>query len=391
MWFSLSVSKMDVFDSCWQIWVAIMSVLTGFGCVAHLVLLLVILSSPNLRLTPSSFFIISLSLTGLLAASVVFPSAIIVFFEYRSTSTKWCLTSSNCSTNQIGIPPSTCPIFQTLHNFTIYNSAWLVSTIAIERHVSITRPFYAASALNYVLLNVTLTSSSLLLALIPVLLSSDPICYSLYAYHFSDPIVRWTIFVVSYLLPCIVIVVMYFNIYRVAQRTRNTTQPLPSPYLTTTAETNPANLRIWTVNPVVSTTTQTESSQTINKKCNKAIKTLMLTIGTYIGLWSPYWTFYAVNELHYFEKPTNDAIPLYSTNNASAAVTWLMYTSIIINPLLYGLLNRAVRSEFKRKMQILRRLLPSCIRRTQTDNQQGAEENEENFWYFKKWLFSNIK
>jgi len=359
-------------DVYWIIGFALMCIVTVIGCTAHIVILWVVLSIQNLRNNPSNSFIVTLSLTGLLATSIGFPSAIAIYFDFKSGSEKWLAVGSNCSTDQnVDISWGTCTALQVLHNFSIYNSAWLVSAIAIERNVSITRPFYAASTLKYALLNATVTACSILFALIPILRSPDQNCHSLYVYRFQDPILRWLPFMAVYILPIIIVVAMYLNIYRVAQNVQRTTQPIPSLF----PPINETSVRIWTVNPVV--VSQTESIMVPNKKRCKAIKTLVLTIGSYIVLWSPYWVLNMIPIFHH-EDFLCDAVPWYITNNGSITVTWLMYASISINPLLYGLLNRAIRTEIKGKMQMTRQFL--FCKNTQIEAANREANAAENFW-----------
>lgn len=364
-------------DSYWMIGFAIMCIVTIIGCIAHIAILLVVLSIQNLRKNPSNSFIVTLSLTGLLATSIVFPSAIVIYDDVKSGSKKWVVAGSfNCSTDHTDdIPWGMCIALQVLHNFSIYNSTWLVSAIAIERNVSITRPFYAASAFKYALLNAIVTAGSILFALIPIFQSPDKPCYPPYAYSFQDPVFRWLQFLVVYVLPIIIIVVMYLNIYRVAQNVQRTIQPIPSLF----PPINETTPRIWTVNPVV--VSQTESSVIPNnKKRNKAIKTLVLTIGSYIVLWSPYWILNVIPIVHH-EDFLCDAVPWYITNNGSITVTWLMYASISINPLLYGLLNRAIRTEIKGKMQMTKHFLFCKNTQTESANREEHGANAaENFW-----------
>ena len=369
-------------DSCWIVGLVMMCLVTAFGCFAHSVLLWVILSTPSLRQNPSNSFIISLSLTGLLAASISFPSAIAVYFDYRSETTKCELTSSNSSTNHIPYPSilswGGCFFFQALHNFSIYNSAWLVSAIAFERNVSIARPFYTASVTKYAFLNISITGCSVLFALIPNVISPDSVCNSLYAHHFSDPAITWLLLVMAYLIPSLVVLVMYLNIYRIAHRVRNATPPTPFPCPLSVNEVP----RIWTVNPI--SHSQTESTSTTNK-CNKAIWTLILTTGACITLWSPYFwlhSYYSMKDHHNSlceDELLCDGVPWYLADGGSTTVTWLMYVSISTNPLLYGLLNQEIRSETKRKLARL--CLPRCYTRTEIANHEGNGAGEpENFW-----------
>jgi hypothetical protein len=361
-------------DSYWMIGFALMCIITIVGCTAHIVMLLVILSVQNLRQNPSNSFIVTLSLTGLLATSIVFPLAIAIYFDSKSGSINWMTVGSNCSTDQnIGSLWGMCTVLPTLHNFSIYSSAWLVSAIAIERNVFIIRPFYAASTLKYALLNATVIGCSMVFALVPNLLSSNLSCYSPYAYNFHDPILSWLQFVVVYLLPSIIIVLMYLNIYRVTQNVQRTIQPTPSLF----PPRNDTTPRIWTVNPIV--VPQTDSDTTPKKKHNKAIRTLLLTIGSYIVLWSPYWVFNMIPIVHH-EDLQCDAV-WYILNNGSITVTWLLYSSISFNPLLYGLLNRAIRTEIKGKLQMTKQFLSCKNSQTEATNQEVHGANAaENFW-----------
>ncbi|XP_057375058.1 probable G-protein coupled receptor [Daphnia carinata] len=370
---------MAAYDSYWSIWFAVMCMVTIFGFLAYITLLLVVLSTATLRQSPSNSFIVALSSTGILATSVVFPWALVLYFNHRSESKKWLPISSNCTTVDVGIPWGGCSTLGALHNFSIYNSAWLVSAIAIERYVSITRPFYSASAFKYGLLSTVLTVCSILLALIPNLLSSDLTCSSLYAHSFGEPIFNWIQFGIVFLIPIVIIVIMYVNIYRVAQNVRSTIraiQPNPS----SIPSTNESSSRVWTVNPEV-LVSQTGSASVPNGKRNKAIRTLILTTGTYIVLWSPYWLLKMVVVIQH--EDLCDALLWGVTNDGWMVVTWLMYVSISINPLLYGLLNRAIRLEIKRKLQMTRRLWSCNCGTTEPANNEDARVCEpENFWEF---------
>lgn len=370
---------MAAYDSYWLIWFAVMCTVTIFGFLAYITLLLVVLSTANLRQSPSNSFIVALSSTGLLATSVVFPWAIALYFNHRSGSKKWLSISSNCTTDDEGIPWGVCSALGALHNFSIYNSAWLVSAIAIERHVSIIRPFYSPSALKYALLSAVLTVCSVLFALIPSLLSSDLTCSSLYAFPFGDPIFNWIQFVIVFLIPIVIIVIMYVNIYRVAQNVRSTIRAI-QPTTSSIPTTNERTSRIWTVDQEV-LVSQTTSVSVPNGKRNKAIRTLILTTGTYIALWSPYWLLKMVVVIQH--EDLCDALQWGVANDGWMVVTWLMYVSISINPLLYGLLNRAIRLEIKRKLQMTRRIWSCPCRTTEpANNEDGRVCEPENFWEF---------
>lgn len=257
-----------------------------------------------------------------------------------------------------------------LHNFSIFYSAWLVSAIAVDRNWSIARPFRRPpTMLQSLVTNSIMAIASIASAVMSVLLATSyPVCHTVYFQRVSGAVLSWFPFAIFYLLPMVIVFSMYSNIYRAAQRARAVDQPVT---------------RIWTVEPATTPAPNAFRS----RRANKAFRTLLLTVGTYIALWSPYWWMpVVVLSMHQAQddRPFCSNIPLYVMDDKAAVFTWLMYASICINPLLYGLLDRTVRSEIMRRW---RKLHSCCNGRwtpptDQHPHQDLSQTGPENFWEF---------
>lgn len=111
--------------------------------------------------------------------------------------------------------------------------------------------------------------------------------------------------------------------------------------------------------------------------------TLLLTVGTYILLWSPYWflSLVVVDTTPLLDAlPCIADVPWYVIDYRLTAVTWLMYTSLSVNPLVYGLMNRVLRSEIKAKMRSVGRYLSRCVSHAPAANGEHGAGTPENFW-----------
>lgn len=315
-------------------------------------------------LTESSF--------SLVATLVVLPSAALVYSDYQSNLSSLKSTSAGEPVdNQFtGYPESTCAILNILHNFCLFYSAWLVVAITLDRNWAIIRPFRRPlSVVHTVAINGVLATSCLSSALVSVLLQSDPVCSALYVYSASGTVLTWLPFILFYLMPMGSIVALYCNIYRAAQKAR-----------TATDRTALGVARIWTVEPL---------STDQRRRClpaNKAVKTSIVTVGLYFFLWSPYWFLPLVLHWLYPHASTSSitTFPVYVIHGRFTVVTWLMYTSISINPLLYSLLDRTVRSEIRRQFKRFKQRISTCQRSSEipADPLSSAASSPENFLEF---------
>ena len=348
------------------------------GGIAHAVLLGVILFTPNLRHTPSNSFVISLSMSGLLASLSLFPFAIYVYLDFHSQPRNGWETGTNCSTNYTILSSELCSAFQILHNFSIYHSTWLATSIAIERSVSITLPFYVPSPFRYILLNLIILISSFMLAIAPIFSPSNSPCYSLFSYNLLGNIFLWIQFLFIYLIPMIVILLVYAKIYRISQKAQNAIRQTPSSN-SDSNQTAVVTLRIWTIDPPTTISRNPPNHHTNTYK-NKAVRTLVLICGTYMVCWSPYSISHLTSNLRFEEFRPCTFLPIYVRDNNVTVVAWLMYTAMVINPLLYGLLNRAIRTEIRCKIRAFCLHLSRYGQPTTGNEELDDDQVAENFW-----------
>lgn len=311
---------------------------------------------------------------------MLFPSAILVYSDLADSS-KW---QSETSANQNdkptacwSYPEGTCSVLTVLHNFCVFNSAWLVAVISIDRNFAIARPFRRPlSVRQSAIINAVVAICSLSIALASVLLANELTCYTLYVYNLSEAMMSWLPVVLFYFLPVGILIIMYCKIYGYAQVARS--------------QTSLGAIQVWTVD---SSVPDGHHHQRF-KPANKALRTLLLTVGLYVVLWSPYWCYPLI---HYLKNPVQNTSPVspigfkpnpctptipYILNEGSTVMTWLMFASISIHPLLYSLLDRTVRSEIQRKAKGVR-FRARRNRPTSTLRQQSnVTRNPESFWEF---------
>ncbi len=150
---------------------------------------------------------------------MLFPSAILVYSDL-SDSSKWQSGTTACWS----YPEGTCSVLTVLHNFCVFNSAWLVAVISIDRNFAIARPFRRPlSVRQSAIINAVVAICSLSIALASVLLANELTSYTLYVYKISGAMMSWLPVVLFYFLPVGILIVMYCKIYGYAQAARSQT------------------------------------------------------------------------------------------------------------------------------------------------------------------------
>ncbi|XP_071611841.1 probable G-protein coupled receptor isoform X2 [Heliangelus exortis] len=151
--------------------------------------------------------------------------------------------------------------------------------------------------------------------------------------------------ILCFVLPTIIIFAVYCSVYRVARMA--SLQHVPAP----AQPAAPSRRSDSIASQVTIITTRNLPLPRLTPErflgSNKAILTLILTVGQFLCCWLPFFAFH----LH-----SSVASSTLGGGHGEMVVTWIAYSSFAINPFFYGLLNRQIREE-------LARLRRSCVNR----------------------------
>ncbi|KAM8974049.1 G-protein coupled receptor 61-like [Pelodytes ibericus] len=328
---------------------------------ANVAVAAVILKTPNLR---KFLFVVHLCIIDILAAITVMPLGIVA------------------STGRVAFGHPLCQAYVSLEVCFSSASILTVSAINIERYYYIVHPMryevkmtlgLAVSVMVFIWFQSFLTST--LPFFTPQLdavessnvsLVDDTRC-SLQRNAGNYKKVFMTFFVTLYfVLPLLIILTVYCNVFKVARIAALQHGPLPSwaasPRQRSNSNGSQANIvagdRSHRVSP----------ERTLGGA--KAAFTLMIIGGQFVMCWLPYFIYNVHNALE-----TN---PYKTSGKWENIVRWFAYTSFTVNPFFYGCLNRQIRAELTR--------IPKCFLKQSLDEQLGLSSQEgsmeENFLQF---------
>ncbi|XP_033647501.1 probable G-protein coupled receptor [Asterias rubens] len=351
----------------------LLMILVDIGAiVGNLLVITIIVRTPQLR-NLTHLFVFNLCILDLLCAFTVMPVSIV-----SSITVEWRLGDAYCKANGF------------LNAFFAFSSILTLCLISVERYYSIARPMDHAANLTPTKTIVTITYIWLQsgLCAMPPLIGLNHYAYSQHRGHctfvweHSPTHIAYVVLVgcVCFLLPAIVLVVTYCNVFRVArQAARQITPSYTFGSYGATASRNTAGSSAGntTVSKMVGggtpngrvgrskTNNQThkpsetdsyqrnvpESQNDVAKKSRfspksffkitssdlKAAKTILFIVSMFLILWTPYFV------LHVYGVISGHRTG--STAFWERLTTWIAYSSSAVNPILYGVLNRQIRQE----------------------------------------------
>ncbi|KAG9490243.1 G-protein coupled receptor 61-like [Eleutherodactylus coqui] len=316
----------------------------------------VILKTPRLR---KFLFVVHLCIIDTLAALTVMPLGMVA------------------SWGRVAFGESLCQAYISLEVCLSSASILTVSAINIERYYYIVHPMryevkmtlgLAVSVLVFIWFQASLTST------VPFLshhvgsnasLVNATRC-SLQRNAGGHKKVFVTFFVLVYfVLPLVIILTVYCNVFKVARIAAMQHGPLPS----------------WAASPRHRSNSTGSQTNIVNRSHRgspdrtlggaKAAFTLMIIGGQFVMCWFPYFVYHVHNAL-------GNSSYKGSSSKWENIVKWLAYTSFTVNPFFYGCLNRQIRTELAR--------IPKCFLKQSLDEQLGLSSHEgsveENFLQF---------
>ncbi|XP_046334744.1 probable G-protein coupled receptor [Haliotis rufescens] len=347
--------------------VTAMCIVNIVAFVGNLSNLIVILKCAHLRHTLTNLFVLNLCSVDLLASILVLPVSIATFIKGG-----WPLDTTACT------------ITGFINSLLTFSSITNLCTISIERYYSIRLPMHHAANMTLcrtLLVIVFIWTESVVFAALPLLgLSSYE-----YRDHKKHCSFTWRdgnysrayIFVIGFwcfLLPGVILLFMYYGIFKVARLAATQVHPQPSPQTRcSTLSRNPngsgslSNDTRGSVSSHVSVLPARQLPKPARKHF-KAVKTLIVILTAYIVLWGPYFI------LHIHGAVFGSVV---QRQTMEILTTWLGYVSFALNPFLYGWMNRTIREE----LQSLYRLLFCCMCKKDDPTPEDGPPGED-FWQF---------
>ena len=333
--FDLSSSKS--ISSEWLIIAAILSVVILFSVFGNLLICAAILTERNLRKS-SNFFYVSLAVADLLVALVVMTFALA-----NDVMGHWIFGSVFCD------------IWQSADVMCSTASILNLCAISADRFLHVRKPYkYETSMTSRRTLGVIA-----LLWMLSGLMSFVPIHLDLHKLGVEhaqsegeftcvlqlNPAYALTSSFISFFLPCVIMITLYFKLYTYAQRhLRNIKRATTWGSLTP----DTTNARAKSLRNSRDKSSDQLTAQNMMPKItdNKAAITLGVIMGTFLLCWTP---FFVVNVTGAF----CNCIPPRLFN----VLTWLGYFNSMVNPIIYPIFNKDFRKAFKR---ILGMRMRSC-------------------------------
>ncbi|KAG8577717.1 hypothetical protein GDO81_010271 [Engystomops pustulosus] len=338
---------------------ALMLLLDVVAVAGNVAVAAVILKTPRLR---KFLFVVHLCLIDTLAAITVMPLGMVA------------------SWGRVAFGESLCQAYISLEVCLSSASILTVSAIHIERYYYIVHPMryevkmtlgLAISVLVFIWFQASLTST------VPFLsqhaepsnasLVNATRC-SLQRNAGGHKKVFVTFFVLVYfVLPLVIILTVYCNVFKVARIAAMQHGPLPSWAASPRHRSNSTGSQT----NIVPGNRSHQGSPDRTLGGAKAAFTLMIIGGQFVMCWFPYFVFHVHNALG--NSPYKGASSKWEN-----IVKWLAYTSFTVNPFFYGCLNRQIRTELAR--------IPKCFLKQSLDEQLGLSSHEgsveENFLQF---------
>ncbi|XP_028303486.1 probable G-protein coupled receptor [Gouania willdenowi] len=239
-----------------------------------------------------------------------------------------------------------CKVYVFLNVMLIAASIFTITAISVERYYYIVHPMRYEVKMTLTLAAVVMVMTWVASAVLGVctlcwwssyrsLNSISAAECSLHWSHSDRRRIFSVLFCITcFCLPAVVIFAVYCNVYKVARVAAMQHGPLPS---WTNSQPKHRSDSINSQTTII--TTQNAPRRTMRDRpfgAGKAALTLVVIVGQFIICWLPYFVFH-----FHLTLATTPQIPA----DLEAVVTWLAYSSFVMNPFLYGLLNRQIREE----------------------------------------------
>nr|XP_033782520.1 G-protein coupled receptor 62 [Geotrypetes seraphini] len=305
-----------------------MVLLNVIALLANMTLVVVILKTQVLR---KFVFVCHLCLVDFFSALLLMPLGIV--------------SSFSCF-NMVIFSSMECQTFIFLNVCFITASILTISVISIERY------YYIVHPMRYeVMMTATLVVTVMVFIWIKAVLVASLSLMGWPAYHANinsnQCSIYWCpgaykkIFVIcfsimSFVLPTLIIFIVYCSIYKVARIASLQHGPMPSWTVNSRRRSDSVNSQITII------TTRNLPARLSPEWIlggGKAALMLILIVGQFLFCWLPFFSFH----LHF---SINSPIPAVS--HVETVVTWLAYSSFALNPFFHGFLNRQIREEFSK-------------------------------------------
>ncbi|XP_076314831.1 octopamine receptor beta-2R-like [Tachypleus tridentatus] len=313
---------------------ALITFLTNIFCIYA------ILRNLNLRYSLTNIFLVNLFSIGLMISFTVIPT-----------------TVGNLVVNGSIFSQSWCDVMGFLNSLFTFQNMFAACLISGERYLSIAHPMFHAAYLTKGRVTLVLILSwiaAIVIAFPPLVGWSEFVfqpgrfqCFYATSTLFVHKTYVITVFFLCFLAPATFSLCMYIGIFRVARNIQTRVCPIPVrrsaiPAISGISQSaNTKENHVTKVVPFVGILTNTHSLSTIligyklqHIKVSKAIKTLLLIASVFFTFLTPEFVveLWLVTHESAVNYPT--LVPLL-----------LFYISFVMNPLLYGYLNRPIRQE----------------------------------------------
>ncbi|XP_029453425.1 G-protein coupled receptor 62 [Rhinatrema bivittatum] len=335
-----------------------MVLLNVIALLTNMALVVVILKTPLLR---KCVFVCHLCLVDLFSAMVLMPLGIV--------------SSVSCF-NMVIFSFMECQTVIFLNVCFISASILTISVISIERYYYIVHPMryevkmtitLVGTVMVFIWIKAILIASLSLMGWpqqhIDINSNQCTIYWSPGAYK-NVFIIVFSIF--CFLLPIIIIFIVYCSIYKVARIASVQHGPVPSWTASLRRRSDSVNSRMTII------TTRNLPPRLSPERIfggGKAALMLILIVGQFLLCWLPFFSFHLSSSTH---------SPIPALSQVETIVTWVAYSSFAINPFLHGFLNRQIREEFSK-------LGRHCLKRPTTQDFALSSHNgsiQENFLQF---------
>ncbi|XP_041350412.1 G-protein coupled receptor 61-like [Gigantopelta aegis] len=333
-------------------------VIVGFMCFINIMaifgnmsVIFAIGKSSDMRHRQSNLFILNLSVVDFIASVVTLPVSICTFHtNARVFDSMWCAVSGF------------------LAGCVIYASIGSLCAISIERVYYIKWPLHHEANLTvektYLVLFV-IWLQCITVALPPVFKHlpqhSDKDCYSGWQGVHMDVFYVSFIGVWCFLIPVLVMLLSHCGIFNVIRKF----SPL-------------STFHIVTVSGIVDTRLKAVSHRSSLLLTQRSVKNfffLIVHLLAFVILWGPYFVFAMYHALHAQPEDRDKMVDL--------VVTWLGFVTFAANPVLYGLMNRPIRTQLVEWYEYI--FCCDFLRKRKANGEQLPEETasgEEDFLHF---------
>lgn len=334
----------------------LMLVLDVVAVAGNVAVAAVILKTPRLR---KFLFVVHLCIIDTLAAITVMPLGMVA------------------SWGRVAFGESLCQAYISLEVCLSSASILTVSAINIERYYYIVHPMryevkmtlgLAVSVLVFIWFQASLTSTVPFLSQPSNASLVNATRCSLQRNAGGHKKVFVTFFVLVYfVLPLVIILTVYCNVFKVARIAAMQHGPIPSWAASPRQRSNSTGSQT----NIVPGNRSHRGSPDRTLGGAKAAFTLMILGGQFVMCWFPYFLYHVHNAL-------GNGSYKGAGSKWENIVKWLAYTSFTVNPFFYGCLNRQIRTELAR--------IPKCFLKQSLDEQLGLSSQEgsveENFLQF---------